>query len=86
MHWLPQKRDPYAWYIRVADVADFLRTISPVLEDRLAESVMVGYSGELRLNFYREWRDRDVRSRSHNRGEAVGISRQCELIRPSSRI
>lgn len=52
--WLPQKRDPYAWYIRVADVADFLRTISPVLEARLAKSVMVGYSGELRLNFYRD--------------------------------
>jgi hypothetical protein len=52
--WLPQKRSPYSWYIRVPDVADFLRTIAPVLEERLSQSVMVGYSGALKLNFYRE--------------------------------
>jgi len=53
-NWLPQVREPYAWYIRVPDLLDFLRIITPVLEERLARSVMVGYSGELKLNFYRD--------------------------------
>ncbi|MBN1874966.1 MAG: GNAT family N-acetyltransferase [Anaerolineae bacterium] len=53
-NWLPKINPPYAWYIRVPDVADFLRTITPVLEKRLAQSVMVGYTGELKLNFYRD--------------------------------
>ena len=44
---------PYAWYIRVPDVAGFLRHIGPVLEQRLAESVMVGHTGQLKLSFYR---------------------------------
>lgn len=44
---------PYAWYIRVADLPAFLRRIAPALEKRLAESVMAGHSGTLRLNFYR---------------------------------
>lgn len=52
--WLPRFRRPYSWYIRVPDLPDFLRTIAPVLEERLARSVMVGYSGELHLNFYRD--------------------------------
>lgn len=43
--------DPYAWYLRVPDVPAFLRHISPVLERRLAQSVMAKYSGGLRLNF-----------------------------------
>lgn len=44
---------PYAWYLRVADVPGFIRHIAPVLEERLARSILNGYSGELRLNFYR---------------------------------
>ncbi|MCA9997623.1 MAG: GNAT family N-acetyltransferase [Anaerolineales bacterium] len=46
-------RPPYAWYVRVADVAAFLRHIAPVFTPRLAASVMAGYSGKLRLSFYR---------------------------------
>lgn len=42
--------DPYAWYVRVPDVYAFLKTIRPVLERRLAEGVMAGYSGSVRLN------------------------------------
>ncbi len=38
---------PYAWYVRVPDVQGFIRRIRPVLERRLAESEMAGYSGEL---------------------------------------
>lgn len=44
---------PYAWYVRVADVPDFIRRIAPALERRLADSVMSGYSGELKVSFYR---------------------------------
>ncbi len=43
---------PYAYYLRVADLPGFLGHIAPVLERRLADSVMCGYSGELTLNFY----------------------------------
>lgn len=50
---LPRQRKPYAWYLRVADVADFLRLVRPALEKRLANSAMAGYSGELMITFYR---------------------------------
>jgi hypothetical protein len=43
---------PYAWYVRVADVPGFIHHIAPVLERRLADSVMTGYSGELKISFY----------------------------------
>ncbi len=42
----------YAWYVRVPDLPGFLRHIAPVLEKRLANSVLAGHSGDLRLNFY----------------------------------
>jgi len=50
---LPRTRKPYAWYVRVPDLPGFLRRIAPVLEKRLAESIAVGYSGELKISFYR---------------------------------
>ncbi|MCB0129772.1 MAG: GNAT family N-acetyltransferase [Caldilineaceae bacterium] len=40
---------PYNWYMRVPDLAAFLHHIAPVLERRLAGSVMAGHSGELKL-------------------------------------
>jgi hypothetical protein len=43
----------YAWYVRVPDVPRFVRHIAPVLEQRLADSILSGYSGELRLELYR---------------------------------
>lgn len=49
---LPGVRKPYAFYIRVADMPAFLKRIQPVLEQRLAQSIAAGHSGELRLNFY----------------------------------
>jgi hypothetical protein len=51
---LPSVREPYAWYLRVPDLAGFIRHIAPALEKRLTESTAVGYSGELKLTFYRE--------------------------------
>jgi hypothetical protein len=50
---LPRIRKPYAWYIRVADLPGFLRLIAPILEQRLAESPLVGHTGELKITFYR---------------------------------
>ena len=47
------QEDPYAWYVRVAHLPDFMRLIAPALEQRLAHSVAAGYSGELTLDFYR---------------------------------
>ena len=49
-----KRRNAYAWYIRVPDLPRFIEHIKPVLERRLAESVMAGHSGTLRLNFYRD--------------------------------
>jgi hypothetical protein len=49
----PLKYHLYGWYIRVADLPGFIRHIAPVLERRLANSVMSGFSGDLNLTFYR---------------------------------
>ncbi len=50
---LPRIRPPYAWYLRLPDVAGFLRLVAPALEQRLAASPCLGYTGELTLGFYR---------------------------------
>ncbi len=44
---------PYAWYVRVPDLPAFLQRIAPVLERRLANSEAAGYTGELKIDFYR---------------------------------
>jgi hypothetical protein len=49
---LPRIRDPYAWYLRVPDLPEFIQHISPELERRLAVSPLVGHNGELKLTFY----------------------------------
>lgn len=49
---LPQVYPAYAYYMRVPDLPDFLGLITPALEERLAKSYAVGYSGELKLNFF----------------------------------
>lgn len=50
---LPRVRKPYAFYVRVPDLPAFLRHIAPVLEARLAASLIAGYSGEVKITFYR---------------------------------
>ncbi len=51
---LAPRGDPaYAWYIRIADVPGFVRHITPVLEQRLAGSILAGHTGETMLDFYR---------------------------------
>jgi GNAT superfamily N-acetyltransferase len=51
---LPETVKPYTWYLRVPDLPDFLRHITPALERRLASSLLVGHSGELKISFYRD--------------------------------
>ena len=53
-HTLTATERPHLQYVRVADVPGFLRHLGVVLERRLAESVAVGYTGRLRLSFYRD--------------------------------
>jgi hypothetical protein len=43
---------PYAWYIRIGDVAGFIQEITPVLERHLENSGAHRYSGELKISFY----------------------------------
>ncbi len=50
---LPGYRKPYAWYIRVPNLPGFLRLIIPVLEERLQASTFTGYTGDLKISFYR---------------------------------
>ena len=47
------QKAPYAWYVRVADLPKFIQLIAPALERRLASSIVAGYSGELKFDFYR---------------------------------
>jgi hypothetical protein len=49
----PDRARPYAWYVRVPDVPAFIRRVAPVLERRLAGSVQAGYTGDLKVSFYR---------------------------------
>lgn len=44
---------PSPWYIRVPDMVAFLRRIRPELERHLIGTVAEGYSGGLKLNFFR---------------------------------
>jgi hypothetical protein len=51
---LPNQHRPYAWYLRVPDLPGFLHHIKPALEKRLAESIAVGHSREIKISFYRD--------------------------------
>jgi len=50
---LPRQRLPYCWYLRVPDLPGFIRHIAPALERRLGESLIPGFSGDVRISFYR---------------------------------
>jgi GNAT superfamily N-acetyltransferase len=51
---LEKQKRPYAWYIRLPDIPVFLGHIRPVLEQRLAASVLAGHSGTSKLNLYQQ--------------------------------
>ena len=44
---------PYAWYIRIPNLIAFLQHIQPALEKHLIGTVAEGYTGELKISFYR---------------------------------
>ena len=50
--YLPKIRESYAWFIRVPDLVKFLNVVTPALEARLAECIVNGYTGLLKLSFY----------------------------------
>lgn len=51
---LPSVIKPYAYYVRVPDLPAFLNHIRPALEKRIAESIAVGHSREIKISFYRD--------------------------------
>jgi hypothetical protein len=50
---LPDVEPLYARYLRVPDVPAFIHRIAPVLEERLACSILTRHSGALKFDFYR---------------------------------
>lgn len=46
----PPQNTPYTYYIRIPDIPAFIWHIRSVLEMRLANSVMAGYTGQLRIH------------------------------------
>jgi GNAT superfamily N-acetyltransferase len=52
-HAFPRRRNPYAWYVRIPDLPGFLTHIRPALEARLAASALAGFTGRVRLDFFR---------------------------------
>jgi hypothetical protein len=51
---LPTVVTPYAYYLRVPDLAGFLNHIKPALEQRIAKSIAAGHSAEMKISFYRD--------------------------------
>jgi hypothetical protein len=45
-----QPERQYAWQVRIADHADFLKRVSPALERRLAHSLLAGFKGHLDID------------------------------------
>lgn len=67
----------YAWQVLVPDAVRLLRTLTPVLEQRLAASPLAGLTTTLRLSLYRslvELHFEDGRLTTIERGEAEGES------------
>jgi hypothetical protein len=50
---LPRKPEPYTYFVRVPDLPAFLRHVAPALERRLEQSPAAGFTGDVKLNFYR---------------------------------
>ena len=75
-----QPNKPYAWQVRIPHRVRFLQRIAPVLERRLAESMLAGLTQTLHLNFYEEAvelafvRGKLVEARSVGRSDRRDIS------------
>jgi hypothetical protein len=51
---LPRLQKPYSYYVRVPDLSAFVTNIESVLEKRLVDSAFENYTGELKLDFYKD--------------------------------
>jgi hypothetical protein len=51
--WLSAQHPAYTFFMRVPDLPAFLMHIAPALEQNLSKSLVPGYSGELKISFYR---------------------------------
>jgi hypothetical protein len=51
--YLPEWRKPYNWYLRVPDLPKLILHIAPVIEKRIARSPFCGYTGKLKICFYK---------------------------------
>ncbi|KAF9088715.1 hypothetical protein BGX23_007148 [Mortierella sp. AD031] len=49
----PPNEPGYRFYVRINNYPQFIRTVTPELERRLADSPMAGLSGKLQLDFFR---------------------------------
>ncbi|KAF8935397.1 hypothetical protein BGZ47_009966 [Haplosporangium gracile] len=50
----PQDKPAFRLMVRINDYPQFIRTVTPELEKRLAESPMAGLSGKLQFDFFRK--------------------------------
>ncbi len=68
---------PYAWQIKIPDKTRLLYKMAPILEERMRESSFAGFSGVVRLDFYKNRVDLDWRK---GRLESVKSGRveECE--------
>lgn len=84
---------PYTWYVRIPDMPRMLLHIRSVLEERIAESPLRGYTGNVEVTFYRngitmEWRDGVLVDVKHRPIAAYGDAPQagypytafCQLV------
>ena len=69
----------YAWYLRVPDVAAFLRLISPVLERRVSGSLHAGFTGKIELRL-----DRDRVNIAFERGKVAGVEHASAVHREAN--
>ncbi len=51
--YLPEYRRPYNWFLRVPDLPKLIQRIAPVLEKNISNSPFSGYSGNLKISFYK---------------------------------
>ncbi len=58
----------YGWYVRVSDMAAFLRKVSPALENRIEGSFHAGFTGDIVLRF-----DRDTVKVTFQSGRITGV-------------
>lgn len=49
-----RKLKPSPWYIRIPNMVGFLRRIQPALEKHLLGTVAEGYTGQIKLSFFRD--------------------------------